>query len=532
MSKKKKLKRPSGAKESPARGERTRPGKPVSEESSGRKHWSNYLMIAIVIMMAFGSLLFFFRCVYYIVIPYAINYSEDSLLISALELAAGRDPYSLGLFSNPPYILTPYPPIYYLLVAAFVKIVGTSLIPGRIISILSSLGIAFLIFRIVRREKRDTVAGIAAGLTYLALYPVNIWGIPHRVDNLTILFAAAGLYFGTGAKESRWRLAAALAFFILSIFTKQSSIAAFLVVSACIWREDRKRAVLFAGAFAAAWVIIFTILYLISAGGYYFHTVTSLSTNPLLWERFQNLTMDEFESPKNIVIPGMVIFALIFRQIKVDRWALYAGLALAQALLTVGKFGSGVNYYLEFTLAQAILFGLFLAALHQNAQKGKDLGLIVATPLLLITVLVGHFEKNYLLKETWNFIATAHTTIRKINNNIEDVKNNSQPGDFLLTKRMDMALFAGRTPIVNDPFTFSFLAKIGKWDESKVVQMLRSGSIPLVILQDSPEDIDKSEFLTSAQKAEVKSHYYHYNDTRGIYFYKAKPPSGATPQPR
>jgi hypothetical protein len=316
---------------------------------------------------------------------------------------------------------------------------------------------------------------------------------------------------------------------ILSALTKQSSVAALFVVLICLWRENRRLVAWFTIGYAAIWGAIFAFMYAISHGGYFFATVTSLSSNPISWERFARLTGEQFGMAKNVSIAALVLFALVFKHIKFDRWAIYATLAAVQGLTTVGKFGSGPNYFLEFVAALAILLGMVLAVFHENARAGKRWGLMIISFVLLIAVVMGSSQESPYIGQPWRMITRSNMRSGlKADENI--VRQYTKPGDYLLTKRIDLALLTGRIPLMNDPFTFSFLARIGKWDETGAIGMIRSASIPLVIIDTGPDNIDRTEFLSAAFKAEVKQHYVLFAVSNGIFFYRPNQLQGGIPE--
>jgi hypothetical protein len=271
----------------------------------------------------------------------------------------------------------------------------------------------------------------------------------------------------------------------------------------------------------ALWAMIFELMQIITRGGYYLETVAYFGTNPIMWDRFWMMAKDYFSHVKNVSFIMLVVFGLAFKYIKFDRWVLYAGLALIQALAFLGKDGSGPHYFLEFTAVLAVLIGMLTASLYQSARQGKGFPVVVYL-FMVVSVIIGNLQEYRFASQTWKrvlYLSTQKSTPAAS----YIVMQNSRPGDLLLTKRVDLAVLYGRIPVMNDPYSFCFLANRGMWDDSKVVKMVRDGSFPLVILDKRPKDIDSSEFLSKALKAEVKSHYYLFAIARNAYFYRPRP---------
>src|SRR5262245_55785465 len=81
--------------------------------------------------------------------PYQLDYEEGNVLNAANRIVHGLTPYpEPGSF---PYVLNPYGPLGYLLIAVPVKAAGLSLYPPRLLVLLATVVVALLIAGLVRR---------------------------------------------------------------------------------------------------------------------------------------------------------------------------------------------------------------------------------------------------------------------------------------------------------------------------------------------------------------------------------------------
>src|SRR5688572_21478341 len=153
--------------------------------------------------------------------PWQLDFVEGINLNATLQLAEGRNIYRIN--GPEEFISAPYTPLYHILNLPFAWLSGPSLMGGRIITLLSTLGIAALLAYIIRRVTRLWWPGLVSGALWLSLGPTIVWSAFYKQDITAMLFDLAGLAVIISGPAGRRVYWAAL-LFALAFFTKQSAI--------------------------------------------------------------------------------------------------------------------------------------------------------------------------------------------------------------------------------------------------------------------------------------------------------------------
>src|SRR5438132_307775 len=112
-----------------------------------------------------------------------IGYGEGAVAHAGQLLARGRDPY--GLEPAGTFVSANYPPLAYA-----VEAIGATLGPFtalRVVNVTACVAIATVA---TLRARGSRLAAIAIGGSFLALYPVAVWGGSARVDPLAVALTA------------------------------------------------------------------------------------------------------------------------------------------------------------------------------------------------------------------------------------------------------------------------------------------------------------------------------------------------------
>lgn len=191
--------------------------------------------------------------------PYDLEWMEGGVLHGAARIASGD-----GVYGPPSvdYISFLYTPLYPGLLAALGEVFGLSYQLGRLISILSLLGLAALVVGNARawsprhRGAATTGALLALGL-FAAAYPfVEGWYDLVRADTLFLLIATGGLVALTrwakagDGYHGHLRVAAAGALLGLGFFAKQTGVSYALAGGPLILLLNWRRAPTYVGAVA------------------------------------------------------------------------------------------------------------------------------------------------------------------------------------------------------------------------------------------------------------------------------------------
>ena len=129
--------------------------------------------------------------------PYELEWLEGGAAEIVRRAAEGHSLYVAPTLHFVPY---PYTPLYFWTSAAVAHVVGTGFLPLRLVSLLSSLGALALLYRLVRAETGDRVAGLVAAGLFAATYWLSLaWLDIGRVDSMALLLTLLAVVAGRRA---------------------------------------------------------------------------------------------------------------------------------------------------------------------------------------------------------------------------------------------------------------------------------------------------------------------------------------------
>jgi len=144
-----------------------------------------------------------------------INPDEGAHLLDARLLLAGQTPVA-DFGSRQPF--------YVLVIALFLKLFGVSHWAGRLMPLLSSLGVGWLLY-LIGKQWRDSATGLIAAAMYVLTPLVVVWSTIVKTEQLTILLGVASMYFVLlGAKKNIRFLFLAGALAALAFYVRQPAL--------------------------------------------------------------------------------------------------------------------------------------------------------------------------------------------------------------------------------------------------------------------------------------------------------------------
>lgn len=426
------------------------------------------LLLVLLLVPAGATTLYWTKAVGY---PYGLENGEGFVLDSSLQVAGGRSPYH-GL-DDYPLTVGNYPPLYYWLNGMAIRYFGLSPAPGRILSALAALAAAVLVGYLAASLTGEPLAGVLAALFYLSHPTVRNASALARVDTL-----AGALAFGGFVAALRLRgragLWAAAALFALGLATKHSTVVAPAAACVGLAVRDLRRGAALAGltaALTAGWVALGLGLYgtmmLKNLGPY---TATPIEVSRILSHLAQ---LPKEYLPGLVALPLATVWAVRRGGPPQATSALYGWCALA-TLATLGKHGSSLLYLSELTIALSLALGLAAGwglAAADRLSPGRG-ALAVAAGCILLLFLRTPPPLNPVaqpLAETRAILA-LDLSARKAE--AEEMLALMKAVDGpLLAESPDLVLAAGK-PVLANPFILRWTARMGLWDERRLVEDL------------------------------------------------------------
>ena len=477
------------------------------------------LLLILLIFHAAGVCLDFGMAIRY---PFELDYGEGIVWYQA-ELIPGPRMYARS--QELPFIVFHYPPVYHLLARAARVFEPDFMAAGRLVSALATLLIAPLVMGLVlvasrqpgrRLSRFDAVIAAVAGLLVLCLHAVRAWGLLMRVDMVAIALCMAGLLVATLANGRFLGTALALLLCVAAVFTKQTQLPAGVAVFLfALWRNPKAAlgAAVVAGGTGLAAVGLMQHL---TDGGFLQNIVASNINRIGLRHAFWVFWPERFGAGLMLlmVVAAPVLLASLLPAVRrmewsgavrefwalrqTDRatgcWALMLlHFALASLLLpTSFKSGGSFNYLLEWLSSGGVLLGILLIHLARTeAWRGWAYPAVLA--VMVLTTAIQPFQAVPYLTDA-ALLARQKALVDRI----------ARAGKPVASDDMVLLMRAGKT-VYFEPSIVTELASVGRWDEAKLVEMIRSGGFAFIIVND--ETVGATPHRTAAMDTAMREAY-------------------------
>ena len=436
--------------------------------------------------------------------PLQLNYGEGIVWQQGV-LIPGPQMYQAT--RTLPFIVFHYPPVYYLLVRAALLLQPDYLAAGRTVAALSAIAlpplIAALILAATRQRAfpntppRTMALAASAGLAVLCLHAVHSWGTVVRVDMPGFALALAGLLVATRADGRFWGTTLALLLCAAAVFTKQTLIpagAAVFVIAVL-----RRPAPALAAAAIAALASLATVAWLQHAtdGGFLQNVVGGNLNRLSALQAARTILYERQSLPIMAVMAAAALWTLHTLLPSLHRARLAAALAetwslrnadpaaAARAMLllyfalatvflfTLFKIGGWTNYLIDWLCAGGVLMGIMLVDLDRRPNAHPALA--AALILILLGVQLSPLRTVPDAPEPAALAGQRRA--------VALIRAASAP---VASEDMTLIMQAGKQ-VTFEPSIVTELASVGSWDETPLVQMIRTNAFAFILSSSGPE---------------------------------------------
>ncbi len=264
--------------------------------------------IALVVALAVMRLIY----------PYEVEWMEGAMLDHVVRIVAGKPIYSAPSIEFIPWL---YPPLYYYVVAASVKIFGMGFFAGRIVSFLSTIFIALALTWTVRRVTKDRILSFLTFALYFATDAAT--GYYFDIVRNDAFFTLVIVTAMVTAVVFRGYKAAITTGIILTLgfLTKQQAIFFLPPLAIYLWFRNPKESI----AFVLTSVVIAVIAVVelnISTGGwsnYYMFTIPSAKRVNIVWMRLFDVFPDYALGPLAVCTLAVLIHSRLSKSLPSTR---------------------------------------------------------------------------------------------------------------------------------------------------------------------------------------------------------------------
>jgi len=415
----------------------------------------------------------------YVWFPYPLDDGEGFCLNQAVLVASGKPLYPP--IDNFPYIVSNYPPVYPWFLSIFTDPNNVKFAPGRMISVISTLVIAFTAGGSVRAVTKNTTAGWITGLMVLASPVMYFWGALLRVDIFATALGMVAFYIAVTARGSKifWTLP----FLIAAFYTRQSSVEVFVAIVAALsyFRENgtpssnsRRNGILVAVIWIAGIIGFLLVMQAVTGGEFWKHTVTYTQTKFYPARAIGNMF---FIVQQNALLFLAALIAIQATMSSNPRriFGLFFIFSFFTAMLS-GKVGSDMNYFLNLLIASSMLGGLLVADVSGILTKEKNRGWLIPVLLLIPAAMYqcGFLEGNRI--NSFNPGLDAANYGSRVVQVLESARGP------VLAEDEGFSLLSDHDVIFN-PFIMSELAREGIWDQTEFVESIERKEYEIIMLR-------------------------------------------------
>ncbi len=512
--------------------------------------WIAWGLVALLGLLLIAKIFFSLNIMWQILnYPFQVDESEGMIVAEVEMMSKGVD-----IFAQSPsdvFISAPYTPLYYWLNWPFLMVLQGSFKPGRIISFIATIGIAFLIYKLTgwyssRRNggKPDRLAGIIGAAVWGSLGLVAFWGGAVKPDMTALLFSMLGVWFASkidlNGKSSasgwrafiwqeRWLYAAAI-IVALAAMTKQTAFAAPAAIFFYILLKRPFAALRFLAAYLVLSFGPMLLLNIFSKGGFWWHIVT-VHELPWSWYNYWKFASAFIQNYLlySVVALIFVMFYIVdmlpklfrrrnpFPTLANEPATLLLGYTSAALIMTVsvGTYGGNHNHLLEFAACMSLCLGLTISRLREWWRKPNTKVYKLAYPVVLLVLMVqvlamfgaegrvkpddfpilGGFEPSRTVLRSLNtqfydpdwlglqYRAPLPEQIKGFSGVASYVSNDD--GALIYSDNVSLVLPSGKKVFTTDTFTQTHATYFGRWNESKLVQMIKERKFSVILLRES-----------------------------------------------
>ena len=450
---------------------------------------------------------------------------ESEQLAGLRDLLHGQPLYRN--FANPPYLIRGYMPLFYLAPKFIAECLDASdseaFLVARCYVYAFWLAVGLVVYWLARQVGCTKLFASLAAFLWMGGPLATQWANSYRPDAPALFFSLAAIALYQRASRPVHHTMVLL-LLLAAFLHKQSAVSALIAILANeIGQKQYRRAAMLTCGWTASVAAAMAVGQLVTNGAFAINILGSL-WGTCTWDT--TLVLWEAAAIRGFVVLSGGAMSLIGRGwIKGARvLKVYFVVSCLLALLGTRKYGSYLNYFLESYAAGCVL----TAALLQDWQLRSAsrivvrlrvvwLGLAVASGLYVVQPRLDGFPQW--LHETIN-----HRDIRRLQEQRLGVILNSLNGlgNPLLIEDPYLSLRQSPNPFVIDPKQFAVMQACGKFDDTRVLQMIVAGKFKAIIatlpLQSREPRRFPSLWIEPMRKLYVFVRRYDRGDGQSSYF--------------
>jgi len=416
-----------------------------------------------------------------------VGYPDSATLLKIGEVIRSGHIYPDN--DRPPYLVTIYGPLTYILLAVPYRLAQAAGITAEVLVRLGIVGAlcvcVLLIFLISRRLYSSRPTAWLCALFALSALPLASWTTQIRGDFLALALSLLTLYWFLLTNGRPQAFGSAICAGI-ALLVKQTFVAVpIAIVSWLLYRRQYKEAVFWATGMALTVVCGYTIVWWREP--LMLKHITALRHPVFEYRGAVDILWEAVSQP---VVPLAAIggcLALWKRAPERLLLLIYCIVAWLVASLAILQVGGGINYFWEPLVASAVLAGPGLCELQRKANRTP----VLVTAMLFVLLLRAFIP---MLRQELNYLRISYATVS--NYQVRKTKWESfvsvVSGRRLLSTLPDVTVHS-ITPEIPDPFLNSVLELRGRWNSGPVVAQINAGIYDLIVIEKGQSEAHKGD---------------------------------------
>ena len=423
------------------------------------------------------AILFLFQATRFLPVRGENIYTEASGVLAAQRWAQGLPLYVD--YRQPPYLITPFPPLWYAFLAVAAKLGVSNLDSltffGRILSMVSLLGLVGLGYRWNRKLGYSPQASLLTPTFYLSLPVLIPWAFAARPDFLALLLGFVALYCAGLRSGTVWA-ATAGAIAATAFLVRHNAVA--VPVALVLWFMSCRRWK-DAFLFCAAWgCVVATVLgaFQISSHGLLLLNLSGATFGQFALTYIRDIAGRVLATPGHGFVTALLVFGLLGF---IESWqgedartrliSIYFVVSMGLAILGSAARGAAVNHYMEPALALAVLVPIGVTQLQSGWRRESPLTTLAV--VFVVVILLPSLDVR-----RWNSMHNRPDDLRALTRLVENRK--------VFT---DVPYLAARTPSFEllEPASLMNTERARGWSSAGVAETLNEKGYELVILSDA-----------------------------------------------
>lgn len=435
---------------------------------------------ALIVMLGVSALLLQARLVNEIDLDNGIIGDEGEMLYTLRAVRMGQPPYRD--LSTEPHVLAPYMPLFYLLPGTLARWIGTNwigtLVVGRGYIYALWIGVGAMVYALVAQAHGSRVAAGLAALLWLAGRLTPESANSFRPDSAMIFFSLAGVWLYQRSERTKDVVGSAL-LLVVAFLHKQSAVCAVsAILLDTLWQKRRKATLVVLGTWMTGVAIVLIAAQTLTTGAFGMNVFGSL----LGWANWPHveMTLTLAATRGAAVFAGAGVAAALPTTPRLLRT--YFALAVALAMGSSAKFGSGSHYYLEAYAIGCALTGILVSEwLGRTAPNRIGLQipwLAIALAASVLTLGPRLTSAPELTGEIVRHHAIRRQTTEEWERVLERLRAIGQPQ---LIEDVYLAVRSSTQPVLVNASMFASMQRNGRFDDSDIVRQINGGRFEAVV---------------------------------------------------